>query len=223
LNSFAASFKRELQLRIAQPAQLLYPPAFAVLVALLVGFAVGASPTALKLIAPAALFIALLLAVFLALEQMFAGDVNDGTLDALIAKDTGLTGVLYGKAIGFWLSNIAALALALPILMVLLKIEFALAPVIISSLLCASLSLSFLGLAGAALIAKLQAEGNNAGSMLLLLLVLPQAVPVLIFALGAVSAASVGESPIAALYFSAAIAVAYISLAPFAARIALRS
>ena len=224
-SAFIASLRRELTLRIRQPAAALYPAAFAVLVALLIGFAVGANSNALSLIAPAALFIAMLLAVFLALEQLFAGDVSDGTLDALVCADHALLAVLYGKALGFWLSSCATLLLALPVLMVLLKLSPVLAPLICLSLTLASLSLSFLGLAGAALTARLNAqEGAGAGgAMLLLLLILPQAVPVLIFALGAVQAAVVGESPKSALYFLAALSVIYVTFAPFAARLALRA
>ena len=224
-NAFFASLRRELTLRIRQPAAALYPAAFAVLVALLIGFAVGANANALVLIAPAALFIAMLLAVFLALDQMFAGDVSDGTLDALVCAEHALLSVLYGKAVGFWLSSCATLLLALPVLMVLLKLPPDLAPLIGLSLLLASLSLSFLGLAGAALTARLSAqEGSGVGgAMLLLLLILPQAVPVLIFALGAVQAAVQGESPKSAMYFLAALSAIYVTFAPFAARLALRA
>jgi heme exporter protein B len=225
MSAFTASLRRELTLRIRQPAAALYPAAFAVLVALLIGFAVGANATALALIAPAALFIAMLLAVFLALDQLFAGDVSDGTLDALVCADHALLGVLFGKALGFWLASCATLLLALPVLMVLLKLPPGLAPLICLSLTLASLALSFLGLAGAALTARLSAQegaGGTGGAMLLLLLVLPQAVPVLIFALGAVQAAVVGESPRSALYFLSALSCLYVTFAPFAARLALR-
>jgi heme exporter protein B len=223
MSAFSASLRRELSLRLRQPGSTLHPAAFAVLVALLIGFAVGAKPSALNTLGPAALFIAMLLALFLALEQMFAGDVQDGTLDALLCCEHALLGVLYGKAVGFWLCSCATLLLALPLLMILLNLPANLAPVICLSLTLASLALSFLGLAGAALTTRLQAEGGAAGAMLLLLLVLPQAVPVLIFALGAVSAASVGESPASALYFLSALALLYLSLAPLAARLAIRA
>jgi heme exporter protein B len=221
MSAFRASLARELRLKLRQPAAVLYPASFAVLVALLMGFAVGGATAALTLVAPATLFIAMLLAVFLALEQLFANDVADGTLDALLCADHALLGVLYGKALGFWLSSMASMLLALPILMVLLRLSAQLAPVVAVSLVLASLALSFLGLAGAALTTRLQQGGNSA--MLLLLLVLPQAVPVLIFALGAVAAAVVGESPASALYFLAALCAVYITLAPFAARLALRA
>jgi heme exporter protein B len=222
LTALLASLRREIKLRVQSPAQLLQPPAFAVLIALLVGFSVGASPNALRFIAPAALFIAMLLAIFLALEQLFANDVQDGTLDALLCAPDTLAPVLYGKAIAFWLCNIATLIFALPVLMVLLKLPVELAPVIVVSLLLASISLSFLGLAGSALTTRLAAEGAGTGAMLLLLLVLPQAVPVLIFSLGAVNAVALGESPASALYFLSAIALIYLTLAPLAAKLALR-
>lgn len=222
MSIFFASLRRELQLRLRQPASVLHPMAFAILVALMVGFAVGAQPAAMTLLAPAALYIALLLAMFLALDQLFAGDVHDGTLDALLCSAHTLIPVLYGKAFGFWLSNCLSILLALPVLLVLLKLPMSLAPVITLSLLLSSLAMSFLGLAGAALTCRVQQESSSAGALLLLILIIPQAVPVLIFALGAISAASVGEAFAAPMYFLGAICMAYVTAAPWVAKLALR-
>ena len=219
---FVASLRRELQLRLRQPASVLHPMAFAILVALMVGFAVGAQPTAMTLLAPAALYIALLLAMFLAMDQLFGGDVHDGSLDALLCSEHALIPVLYGKAFGFWLSNCLSILLALPVLLVLLKLPANLAPVITLSLLLSSLAMSFLGLAGAALTCRVQQESSSAGALLLLILISPQAIPVLIFALGAISAAGVGDAYAGPLYFLGAICVAYITAAPWVAKLALR-
>lgn len=219
---FFASLRRELQLRLRQPANVLHPMAFAILVALMVGFAVGAEPTAMSLLAPAALYIAVLLAMFLAMDQLFAGDVHDGTLDALLCSADQLIPVLYGKAFGFWLSNCASILLSLPVLLVLLKLPLSLVPLITASLLLSSLAMSFLGLAGAALTCRAQQESSSAGALLLLILIIPQAVPVLIFALGAISAGSHGEPYAAPLYFLGAIAMAYLTAAPWVAKLALR-
>ena len=219
---FVASLRRELQMRLRQPASVLHPMAFAILVALMVGFAVGAQPTAMSLLAPATLYIALLLAMFLALDQLFAGDVFDGTLDALLCSEHALIPVLYGKAFGFWLSNCVSILLALPVLLVLLKLPASLAPVLALSLVLSSLAISFLGLAGAALTCRVQQESSSAGALLLLILIIPQAIPVLIFALGAISAASIGDAYAAPLYFLGAICMAYITAAPWVAKLALR-
>ena len=202
-----------LRQRLKQPSQLLHPIGFAVLVALLFGFAVGPQPEKLTLVAPAALFIALLLANFLSMELLFASDFEDGTLDALVASGRELVPILYGKALAFWLAQGLSLLLALPLLMILLKLPIALAPTLIFTFVMVSLGLSFLGLIGSALTVRLRA-----GAMLLMLLILPQAVPLLIFGLGAINARQIGESTAAPLLYLSAVTLALFVLAPLAAK-----
>jgi len=203
----------ELRQRLRQPSQLLHPIGFAVLVALLFGFAVGPQPDRLAPVAPAALFIALLLANFLSMELLFASDFEDGTLDALAASGREMVPLLYGKALAFWLAQGLSLLLALPLLMILLKLPAMLAPTLIFTFVMMSLGLSFLGLIGSALTVRLRA-----GAMLLMLLILPQAVPLLIFSLGAINAAQLGEPAAAPLLYLSAISLALFALAPLAAK-----
>jgi heme exporter protein B len=211
-----AGMRLELRLRFAQFASLLHPLAFAVLVAILFGLALGPNPDKLALVAPAALLLALLLAHFLSLEQLFSGDLDDGSLDAIAASGTAWVPLLYGKALAFWLAQGLALLLALPVLMLLLNLPIRLAPVLCASFILLSLALSFLGLIAAALTVRLRA-----GAMLLILLVLPQAVPLLIFALGAVNAAVQGQAVASPLLYLAAITLLLIAFGPLAAKGAL--
>jgi heme exporter protein B len=216
LQLLSTALIHELRQRLRQPSQLLHPIGFAVLVALLFGFAVGPQPEKLTLVAPAALFIALLLATFLSMELLFSSDFEDGTLDALSASGRELVPILYGKALAFWLAQGLSLLLALPLLMVLLNISFSLAPVLIFTFVMVSLGLSFLGLIGSALTVRLRA-----GAMLLMLLILPQAVPLLIFSLGAINAAQLGDSTAAPLLYLSAVSLALFVLAPLAAKCVL--
>jgi len=84
-------------------------------------------------------------------------------------------------------------------------------------LLLGTVSLSLLGSIGAALTVGLQRS-----TALLSLLILPLAMPVLIFGARTVSLAAAGEGVAGGLYFLAAYAVLALSLAPFAAAAALR-
>jgi heme exporter protein B len=75
-----------------------------------------------------------------------------------------------------------------------------------------------IGAIGAALTVSLRR-----GGLLMAVLVLPLAIPVLIFGVSAASAASGGASPLAApLLMLCALSLAAIALAPFAAAAALR-
>jgi heme exporter protein B len=77
--------------------------------------------------------------------------------------------------------------------------------------------LSWLGSIGAAL-----SVGLNRGNVLLSLIVLPLAMPMLIFGAGATDRAIAGTSPAGALYFLGSLCVFTCTLAPFAASAALR-
>jgi heme exporter protein B len=221
---FSAAFRRECQLRFAKPITLLYPVALSLLIALCAALALGPQPQLLAQSAPAILFISLLIALFLAMEQLFEDDVADGTFDLMVARQRELLALLYAKLCCFVLMQSLALALAFPLLYLLLGLEFAVLPVTLLALLLSALALGGIGLVGAALMARLQAEQRGAGGALLqLLLVIPQSVPVVIFAAGAIAARANGESPAQALYFLAALAVLSGCVSPLLARLAIRA
>jgi heme exporter protein B len=85
------------------------------------------------------------------------------------------------------------------------------------SLALGTLTLSWLGAIGAGL-----TVGLRRGSVLLSLIVLPLAMPLLIFGAAATDRAMSGASPAGPLYFLAALCVFTSTLAPFAATAALR-
>jgi heme exporter protein B len=90
-------------------------------------------------------------------------------------------------------------------------------PIMMLSLGLGTLTLSWLGAIGAGL-----TVGLKRGNVLLSLIVLPLAMPLLIFGAGATDRAISGTSAAGALYFLAALCVFTCTLAPFAATTALR-
>ena len=90
-------------------------------------------------------------------------------------------------------------------------------PGILAALLLGTVALSLIGAIGAGLTMSLKRNGS-----LLALLVLPLAVPVLIFGARATALAIAGESPAAPLYLLGAIAVLAATLAPWALAAAVR-
>ena len=89
--------------------------------------------------------------------------------------------------------------------------------VLMLSLLLGTPVLGFLGAVGAALTVGLRRSG-----MLLPILVLPLAVPVLVFGAAAAGRAMLGEPAAAPLYFIGAMLALAVTLAPFAIAGALR-
>ncbi len=214
----SASFQRELALCWRRPAQALQPLAFAMLIMLLIAFAVGPDASRLKLIAPGSVILVLVLASFLQLDQLFAGDLEDGSLDSLIASGQPLVPCLYGKLAAFWLQQLLICTTAVPLLMIGMQLPMALIPTIAVAAALLSLAQCCLGILGAALTVRLRS-----GALLLALLVLPQLVPLLIFAVGSLNATLNGDSSQQSLYFLAAITVVYATFAPLLASLALQS
>jgi heme exporter protein B len=97
------------------------------------------------------------------------------------------------------------------------QMSFSATVVLMATLLLGTISLSLLGSIGAAL-----TVGLHRGTALLSLLVLPLAMPVLIFGARSVSLVAAGDAVAGGLYFLGAYAVLMLSIAPFAIAAALR-
>ena len=104
-----------------------------------------------------------------------------------------------------------------PIVALTFRMPVSVVGVLMLTLLIGTMSLSMLGSIGAAL-----TVGLHRGTALLSLLVLPFAMPVLIFGARTVSLVATGDSVAGGLYFLAAYAVLIVSIAPFATAAALR-
>ncbi|WP_431283872.1 heme exporter protein CcmB [Humitalea sp. 24SJ18S-53] len=212
-----ALLARELRLALRQPADSLGAVLFFILVAALFPFGVGPAPDALARLAPGALVASALLAALLPLDRMFGAEEEDGSLDLLLLSGVSPAGIAAVKAMAHWLATGLPLLLAVPVAAAMLNLATEAWGVALLALALATLVLSLLGTLGAAL-----TLGARRGGVLLPLLVLPLAIPAVIFAAGAIEAAAGGVSPAAFLYLLAAQAALLAPLAPLAAGAALR-
>jgi len=209
--------RREMCLYFRRPDQLLQPLVFFLIVTAL--FPLGLSPqlSLLRDMAPAVLWVAALLSALLSLEGLFKGDADDGTLEQLALCGQPLGLIVAAKTLSHWLVSGAALVIMSPLVAVALGIPREAFPAMLLSLGLGTLTLSWLGAIGAGL-----TVGLRRGSVLLSLIVLPLAMPLLIFGAGATDRAISGASAAGPLYFLAALCVLTSTLAPFAATAALR-
>ncbi|PTX02439.1 heme exporter protein CcmB [Pararhodobacter aggregans] len=190
---------------------------FFLILAVLVPLGVGPDTGTLALIAPGILWVGALLACLLSLDRLFALDHEDGSLDLLATSPIPLEGVVAVKALAHWLTTGLPLALAAPVLGILLNLPGpAFAPLMLS-LLLGTPALSVIGAFGAAL-----TVGLKRGGLLMSLLVLPLYVPTLVFGAQAVSRAAQGLDGSTALLLTAGITAGSAALLPFAAAFALR-
>jgi heme exporter protein B len=182
-------------------------------------FAVGPDIKLLARIGPAVLWVGALLATLLGLDRLFGADREDGTLDLVVVSGEPLVLFVLGRAAGHWLVTALPLVVAAPLLGLLLNIEPLAMGAVALTLLAGSPALTLIGAVGAALTA-----GLPRGGLLAAVLVLPLAVPVLIFGIAATAGAVSDPEPFLSpfLLLSAA-SLAALVLAPLAAAAALRA
>ncbi len=208
---------RDLRLAWRRPGDTLQPLGFFLVVTTLFPLALDPQLSRLRDIAPAALWVGALLSSLLALDLLFRDDAQDGTLEQLVLSGQPLAPLLVAKNIVHWLLTGLPLVLVAPLAATALGAPAEAMPAIVASLLIGSVALSMIGAVGAGLTVSLKRNGS-----LLALLVLPLAVPVLIFGARVTAAAIAGDPVAAPLYLLAAIAVLAVTLAPWAIAAAVR-
>ncbi len=209
--------RRDLYLAARSRAELAVVRLFFLLDASLFPLSVSPDPTLLRAIAPGIAWVAALLATLLGLPRLFAADWADGTLEQILLAPAPLPALIAGKVLAHWLVTGLPLLLLAP----LAGLQFGLAAdaigILVASLALGTPILSWLGATTAAL-----TLGARGGASLLALLVLPLAVPVLIFGAGAVESFAAGIGAEAHLSLLGAGLILVWVFGPFAAALAVR-
>ncbi|HXG80581.1 MAG TPA: heme exporter protein CcmB [Sphingomicrobium sp.] len=189
------------------------PVAFFLLVATIVPFAVGPDARLLARIGGGALWIAALTAAMLPVERLIEPDRADGMLDQLALTGTAEEAIGAAKMIGHWLTFGPLLLIAAVPGSFLVGLD---GPALTRSLVSLAIgtpALAALAVAVAALTAGLPRAGALAG-----LLMMPLAVPLVIF-----GAAATGDVESSALKLEAAVALLLVAGAPFVTGAAIRA
>jgi heme exporter protein B len=208
---------RDLRLAFRKREQLAQPLAFFAMVTMLFPLSITPELSRLREIAAGVVWVAALLAALLALEFLFRDDAQDGTLEQYALSGQSLTWLLLAKTVAHWLLTGLPLALVAPFAGMALGVPtYSLAGIVLTIAL-GTVALSLLGAIGAAL-----TLGIKRGGVLLSLLILPLAVPILVFGSRATELAIRGETFIAPLELLAAFVVLGVTLAPLAAAAAVR-
>jgi len=203
------------ELRLAGGSgQALLPLVFFLLIAALFPFAIGPDRPLLERTGGGILWVAALLAALLPVERLVEPDRASGMLDQLAVRGISEEAIALAKLIAHWLSFAPPLMIAAIPAAALLKLPGEYLQRLEVGLLVGTPGLAALTIIIAALTAGLRSTGALAG-----LLMVPLAVPILIF--GAAATASSGPDPMA-LKLLAAISLFLVALAPFAAGAAIR-
>lgn len=189
------------------------PITFFLLVATLYPFAVGPDRPLLAKTGGGILWIAALLAALLPIERLFAADREAGVLDQLALRGIADESIAAAKLIGHSLSfGLPLLVACLPGAALLGLEGQTLMQLVIG------LAIGVPALAGLAVIVSAVTLGTRGGGALGGLLVLPLAVPVLIFGAGMLAPAGRG-----AMLFLGAASLLIVAITPFAAGAGLRA
>jgi len=209
--------QRDLRLAYGQRALLWLPIGFFVIAASLFPLGIGAEPQTLRRIAPGVVWVCALLATMLSITHLFAADLQDGSLEQILLAPGSPTARVAGRMVAHWLINGLPLVLAGPLVGVMFDLDAPSLFALCASLLLGTPVMSALGALGAAL-----TLGLRSGPALIFLIVLPLAMPVLIFGAGAVDAVSLGESAQAHFSLLGALAILSVVATPPATAAALR-
>jgi heme exporter protein B len=210
VSALAAIMLRELR-RSWTSGGLLLPVAFFLLVAILFPFAVGPDGKLLARVAAGVIWTAALLAALLPVERLVTPDAESGMLDQFAVRGISDSGVAAAKMAGHWLGFAPALLGATVIAAALLHLDGAALTRVLVALAIGTPGLAALGVATAALVSGLRGAGALAG-----LVMLPFAVPLLIFGAGSVD----GEP--SALKLLGAVSLVLVAGCPAVAGAAMR-
>jgi heme exporter protein B len=210
-------FKRDLTLAMRRWDEVTQPLIFYVVVTTLFPLATTPDLAQLRTISGGVVWVAALLASLLALESLFRSDVEDGTMEQWVLSGQPVAWLLLAKVVAHWVLTGLPLVIISPVVGTALGLPFDAWGTVMLSLLLGTATLSVLGGIGAAL-----TVGVRRGSVLLSLLVLPLAMPLLIFGARAVGMQMDGDSPAGPLQLLAAIFFLALSLGPLAMSAAIR-
>ncbi|MBK6493370.1 MAG: heme exporter protein CcmB [Sphingomonadales bacterium] len=212
MKTFLALAARDVRLAYGRGGATL-PIIFFLLVATLYPFGVGPDGNLLAKTGGGVLWIAALLASLLPVDRLIAPDMDQGLLDQLAVRGVSEESIVLAKFAGHWLGFGPPLLIAAVPAAALLRLDANMLVRLELGLLIGTPGLAALSVFIAALTAGVRGAGALAG-----LLMLPLAVPLLIF--GAGSLDPYGGS---ALKLLAATSLLAIAMTPFAAGAAIRA
>jgi heme exporter protein B len=215
-----ALFLRDLRLGVRAGGGALIGVLFFLAVVAVVPFGVGPDLRLLARIGPAILWIGAQLASQLGLERLFEADRVDGSLVLLLlADDRHMTAlVVLVKCLAHWTASVLPLVVASPLLGLFMNMDAKGIGGTTLTLLVGTPAIAFIGAVGAAVAVALPR-----GGLLVSVLILPLAIPVLIFGVAASYGAAHPPQPfLFPFLILMALTLFFTVIGPVAAAVALK-
>ena len=217
MNNLLRLLAYDLRLITRQKTDIAALVLFFLIVIILLPFTLGPDTDTLRRLAPALIWLAILLMNLLALDRMFVQDARDGTLDIMMMASLPLSLQIFSRLIAQSIVTLGVLLGMLAPAAVLLNLDPSLLPVMLISMGLGVPSLIFLGGIMAAITIGLPRH-----PALMILLLIPFYIPILIFATSAADHQAMGTSPTADLLFLSAFLAVLIPTAPLVITATLR-
>ncbi|WP_442581188.1 heme exporter protein CcmB [Mesorhizobium sp. ASY16-5R] len=215
-----ALYLRDLRLGIRAGGGALTGIVFFLALVATIPFGIGPDLNLLARIGPAILWIGALLASLLGLDRLFQADREDGSLDLLLLSGDRhlLPLTVLVKCLAHWTASVLPLVVASPLLGLFMNVEPAGLGAAALTLLIGTPAITFIGAAGAAVAVALPR-----GGLMISVLVLPLAIPVLIFGVSATYGAVTNPAPfLQPFLILCALTLFFAVVGPVAAAAALR-
>jgi heme exporter protein B len=185
-----ALFLRDLKLSVRAGGGALIGILFFLTVVAVIPFGVGPDLKLLSRIGPAIVWIGALLSTLLGLDRLFQAERDDGSLDLILMQENPLVLTVLVKCLAHWVGTGLPLVIASPLIGLFMNMDEVAIGAVMLTLLVGSPAITFIGAVGAAVAVALPR-----GGLLVSILVLPLAIPVLIFGVSASYAAVQDPAP----------------------------
>lgn len=215
---FTTCLQRELVIGWHNAGDIIAQLGFYLMIATLFALAAGPAPDRLSELAISIMWVAALLSVAPAFEKQFSTDFETGWLDQMALSGQPLLLYVLAKGAAHSLMSTLPLLFFSPIVAGLMGLPASLLPILLLSLLLGMIGLNLLGLIAAAL-----TLGARRAGLLGAVLVLPLALPLLIFGVMACEATRMGFDAAPQLALLCAFVLILLVIAPIACITGLRA
>lgn len=217
LDALIALFQHDLRLGWRRRSDLIAPLGFFIIASSLFPLATETKPDYLESLAPGMIWVLNLLAMMISLDRIFSADEEDGWLTKALLAPWPPSLLVLVRAFSHWILTGLPLLFVTPLIGLMLALSWATMPILMLSLIIGGIGLSLLGTLGTCF-----TLGSRRASLLAGLIILPLAIPLLIFGVGAVKLSQLGQSPYPALLMEAGLVIGLCVLAPWLGGLGLR-
>ena len=217
MGTIMAIIRRDLSLVMRQGSDAFVVLIFFIVTVTLFPLGVSPDPLILQNLASGIVWVGALLAAMLSLDRLFQTDYDDGSLELLVLSPYPLEIVVLCKCFVHWLTTGLPIMVISPVLAFMLNIKTGAFLYLITSMALGTPIISLLGAVGAALVL-----GSRRSGVLIALLIIPLTIPILLFGVGAIQAATEGYSASSPLMFLGAFLLFSIALCPWVIASSLR-